>query len=100
MLGGKPVVWLTEATTTEWTKADRAKFESRGLERTASWLPDCSARLTIRIGSHDRKLARYVPWLRRHPFVDMPEPSDFEAMEQWWIYLGTIPRDKIVGGLP
>src|SRR5690349_5320890 len=66
MIGGNKVVWLTEATSTSLSERDRVRMLERTGEPVTEWLPDCPARVTVRIPAHDRKLVRYVPWLRKH----------------------------------
>jgi hypothetical protein len=57
------------------------------------------ARFTVRLPSSDRKLNRYRPWLRRHPFDGCPDSDDSfsaRAFDRWWIYFDEIPSSKII----
>jgi hypothetical protein len=101
MLGGSDVVWLTERTTLCCTPAETSAIFERSGVRMENWL-DFSrdvARLIVRIPSHDRKLAEYVPWLRKHWRRGMPSPDDkcwgFTGGTEHWIYFGSIPPSNI-----
>jgi hypothetical protein len=91
--GDQPVVWLTEQTSLRIQKAERIGDWDKD-----EWLVGGTARVTVRIPTHDRKLARYIPWLKKHgaPGVD-PEMASATIARHWWVYFGSIPRDQIVG---
>lgn len=96
MSGDVAVVWLTSEPTTVLSAADRAEFKKQGDSGTR-WILDRPLRVTVRIGSHDNKLARYADWLRRTPLWEgKPASLPFEAMQAWWIYRGVIVPAKIV----
>jgi hypothetical protein len=103
MLGGAEVVWLTERTDTRCTAADTAGiFEWSGevMEHWLSFAQRKVVRLAVRMPSHDRRLFRYRPWLRKHWRPGMPHPDnkymDFTGANAHWIYFGEIPLSKIV----
>jgi hypothetical protein len=100
------VVWLCDTPTVEFADWELAIFKERCPEKTVRskrWLgtydSDPLARLTVRLSSDDRKLKKYGPWLRKHQFVNHPDPDDILArrpVETWWIYFGDIAPSKIV----
>jgi hypothetical protein len=50
------------------------------------------------LGSHDRKLFRHIPWLRKYWTEEEPEHPMFKTRfaQANWIYFGTITPDKII----
>ena len=103
MVGGEEVVWLTERTDTRLTAAETAAVFERTGDVMEHWLSNSThrnVRLTVRIPSHDRRLVRYRPWLRKHWRPGMPHPEDkcmdFTKADAHWIYIGEIPPSKIV----
>jgi hypothetical protein len=77
--GGQPVVWLTGA----------ADFSG--------------VRLTVRLEANSKRLVHYATWARKHvPQFDailaaLPLHGSVTAatVEQWYIYFGTIPPNRI-----
>jgi hypothetical protein len=102
MAGGAEVVWLTERTDTRCTAAETAAMFERSGEVFEHWLFNSThrnvVRLTVRIPSHDRRLFRYRPWLRKHWRPGMPEHkwTGYGGGDAHWIYFGEIPPSKIV----
>jgi len=103
MLGGAEVVWLTRRKVLRMTAAERAVVYNRSGQIFRSWLFNTIenevVRLSVRIPSHDRRLERYVPWLRTHWRPGMPDPYDsilgHNGMQAHWIYHGEIPPSNI-----
>jgi hypothetical protein len=92
---GKDVVWLTELTTRRLTDTARAEMNSW------HWLPVGNGRnvmrFTVRIGSHDRKLVRYEPWLRRQKLTAGHDTDCGRAIvASWWMYFGVIHPSRII----
>ncbi len=104
MVGGKRVVWLTELPDTRITEAESAKVFARTGEHARQWLKFGDkvplARLTVRIGTHDRKLVQYLPWLRKNPWPGCPGLDDAfvrgRIMTANWIFLATSRRTKLL----
>jgi hypothetical protein len=104
MAAGERIVWLTELPDTTLTDVEQAEIFERIGERPGRWLKygtdEPLTRLTVRIGTHDRKLVRYLPWLRKHDWNGRPDPNDALMRSRVpaanWIYFGTIAPDKIV----
>jgi hypothetical protein len=102
----RPVVFLCNTPTAEETDWERAIVRERCPDLpilNKRWLGsesnDPLARFTVRLSSSDRKLKKYGPWLRKHQFINHPDPDDIfgrRAMETWWIYFGDIEPSKIV----
>ncbi|SHG79106.1 hypothetical protein [Bradyrhizobium erythrophlei] len=103
MLGGAEVVWLTEREVLRMSAAERKAVYERSGQILRSWLysemEDEVVRLSVRIPSHDRRLERYMPWLRKHWRPGMPNPYDSfwrrNVMEAHWIYDGEIAPSSI-----
>jgi hypothetical protein len=101
-----PVVFLCDTPTSETTDCELAIFRERCPDLpilNKRWLGyrtnEPLARFTVRLSSSDRKLKKYGPWLRKHQFVNHPDPDDIfgrRATETWWIYFGDIAPSKIV----
>jgi hypothetical protein len=102
MLAGKRAVWLTELPDTRLTDVESAEIFARSGECPKAWLRSDVplTRLTVRIGTHDRKLVRYLPWLRKNPWDGSPDLDDDLTQGRVsaanWIYFGTITPDKII----
>jgi len=91
----RPVVFLCNTPTAEETDWERAIVRERCPDLpilNKRWLGsesnDPLARFTVRLSSSDRKLKKYGPWLRKHQFINHPDPDDIfgrRAMETWFI---------------
>ena len=112
MTGGIPVVWLTQESNIIRTAADIIR-ETDG----PPVMSNDDARLTVRLGRHDKRLMRYGDFLRKHNYIVFVDngrghacnpdaPADPEggielvsfrswALDRWWVYLGEIPQRKI-----
>lgn len=103
MLGGAEVVWLTEREVLRMSAAERMAVYERSGQMLRSWLysemENEVVRISVRIPSRDRRVERYVPWLRKHWRPGMPNPYDSilrrNGMESHWIYHGEIPPSSI-----
>jgi hypothetical protein len=98
MTDGRPVVWLTERDTLVPTLKVRKMFLSRGL----LYGPGCSnlfnstVCLRVVFEGRDRRLKRFLPWLRKHPGGKDPDDALLrESQADDWIYFGDISPDKI-----
>ena len=120
---GRPVVWLTKqpANFDIPTDAERVwlervwlapsaikavKREYRRRENCLKWCGDRVTRLTVNLSPHNRRLKHFAPWVQKlsaecddktreaNYCLDLePTPS---MRAGWYVYLGTIPPQKIV----
>ena len=81
LMNGESVVWLTELTDTRMTPAEcEQAICYGGDDGNGHWFGQGKplARLTLRIGSHDPKLVRYVSWARKHAIEEKLENPTFQ----------------------
>ena len=71
-----------------------------GNDQNGHWLGhgEPQARLTLRIGSHDRRLFRHIQWLRKYWTEEELEHPMLRTRfaKANWIYFGTIAANKII----
>jgi hypothetical protein len=102
MTGGVPVVWLTRQASNIVTAEYLASFVKRygsGAERKVGEpMFGDTARLTVNLARHDKRLVRYSDFLHKAG-GDMEAAIGKalmpEALQSWWVYLGTIPLRRI-----
>jgi hypothetical protein len=99
MTGGSGgLVWLTERPTTRLPDAERVALKSGA--SVNEWLGrGPTARFTVRIGSHDRRLVRYEHWLRAQKSWDRTftiPPKLKTICASFWMYFGVIPPERFV----
>jgi hypothetical protein len=52
--------------------------------------------VTVRLSPNSSRLSHYATWFRKEaPGLNMLEMLSPSILKDWWIYRGTIPRDKI-----
>jgi len=97
MTNGVPVVWLTARDTLVPSLKTRKIMLSRGIISgpRCSNLPDATVCLRVVIGSHSRRLAHFLSWLRKHPHYDPDDPLLRESMADDWVHFGDIPPAKL-----
>jgi hypothetical protein len=98
MANGESVVWLTEMSDTRMTAAESALWTEWSGERTNLWFgfdTEPLARLMVKLGTHDRKLVRYLAWARKYEALEHPMFKTRYARANW-LYFGTITPDKII----
>jgi hypothetical protein len=96
MTGGRPAVWLTTRGTLVPSLKTRKIMLSRGVlfGPKSSNLPDATVCLSVTIGERDRKLHRFLPWLRkRHRGLSDPLLEENSADD--WVYFGDIPPNRL-----
>jgi hypothetical protein len=103
IVGGEQVVWLTQQSDTCCSEAESAMFYERTGIAPTHWLLNLAdipvVRFKVRIPSHERKLARWESWSRKHPWVGMPDLDNIlfkRSIKNDWIYFGRIAPSKIV----
>jgi len=98
---GRPVVWLSSRDTLKPTAAD-LQWESKRhsaaeMERYAIAGPigDRTVRLTVEL-SNSRRLRHYGTWVREQDDALLAAFSAPSVLADYWIYFGTIQRERIV----
>jgi hypothetical protein len=98
MTGGLPVVWLTRQ---ESNVADAGHIEhmvkvvGHADRKTGDPMFGGTARLTVNLSRHDRRLIRYADFLRRAGMDFVSTRLHEGALTSWWVYLGIIPPEKV-----
>lgn len=101
---GRKVVWFI-SNVESWltpTLEFRQQMLKQGQLLTESYrnLPQATVCLSVRIGSHDRKLVHYFTWFRKHhpenylAVINAPITAH-TGMSKYWIYLGNVPPSKL-----
>ena len=113
MTMGQPAVWLTRQKSNLATDTDIARLRMQGMLdfKVGDFMFGGDQRLTVKIERHNKRLMRYADFLRTtdiavaHP--DNPETFrtgrdvlnsgtlSQSALNDWWVYFGTIAPHKI-----
>jgi hypothetical protein len=106
MTDGQPVVWLTSRDSMKPTPADLAWLaisEAKGIftkDQAARYakigpIGDRTLRLTVEL-SNSRRLRHYGTWLRETGNDALLSLSSPSALTDWWVYFGTVQRERII----
>jgi hypothetical protein len=100
MTGGVPVVWLTQqasnvATAEYLALMVKSYGEVMAKRKVGELMFGGTARLTVNLPRHDKRLVRYLDFLREPDMAAIREGLLPEALRSWWVYLGTIPPRRI-----
>jgi hypothetical protein len=98
LTGGKPVVWLTTRDTLVPSLKARKIILARGIlcGPKCSNLPEATVCLRVVLGSHSRRLAHHLTWLRKHSNgINPDDPLLQESGASNWVYFGDIPPAKL-----
>jgi hypothetical protein len=96
MTGGVPVVWLTRETSNIATAAHIEHYVKLGVSefKVGELMYGGTARLEVQLERSNRKLMRYVDFVRKTKCIPKLMLSR-TAQTSWWVYLGVIPPHKI-----
>ena len=102
MTGGKPVVWLTRQESNIVTAEDVVHMKRLNLldRKEGDLMCGGTARLSVHLGQHSKKLVRYTDFLKKIDFRFFEAVLTPTALKNWWVYLGEIPSHKIDTSLP
>jgi hypothetical protein len=95
MTGGVPVVWLTRQASNVVTAEYLALMvksygEEMAKRKVGESMFGGTARLTVNLARHDKRLVRYLDFLREPGMAAIREGLLPEALRSWWVYFGTI----------
>jgi hypothetical protein len=88
MTNGKRVVWLT-ADPTEWT---------HDKHREKTWRKPDTRLLTVNVNWKDKRLRHYLSWIDPNK-KQFANSSQGQSVLAWFVYVGTIKPEQIIGGL-